>query len=256
MKFNNFNVHISSSAIIGTNVRIGDNTVIYDNVVIGDNTIICNDCVIGEPDYSYYDNINHFVNPKTIIGKESLIRSHSIIYSGNIIGDYFQSGHRITIREKNVFGCHCSIGTLDDIQGYSEFGDYCRLHSNVHIGQKSKLGNFVFVYPYVVFTNDPTPPSDLCVGPIVGDFSQIATGSVLLPAVKIGKHCLVGAGSIVGKDVDDYQLVLGVPAKSIKDVRDIKDRTTGTSHYPWPLRFSRGMPWENIGFDKWIYSDK
>lgn len=252
MKFNNINVHISPSAIIGTNVRIGDNTVIYDNVVIGDNTIICNDCVIGEPDCSYYDNIDNFLNPTTIIGKNSLIRSHSIIYSGNIIGDNFQSGHRITIREKNVFGCHCSIGTLDDIQGYSEFGDYCRLHSNIHIGQKSKLGNYVFVYPYVVFTNDPTPPSDICVGPIVGDFSQIATGSVLLPGVKIGKHCLVGAGSVVGMDVDDYQLVLGVPAKSIKDVRDIRDRTTGTSHYPWPLRFSRGMPWENIGFEEWV----
>ena len=46
-------------------------------------------------------------------------------------------------------------------------------------------------------------------------------------------------------------MVVGSPAKKIKDVRDIKSRETGESHYPWPLRFNRGMPWEEIGFEKW-----
>lgn len=250
-KFNNINVQISPSATIGNNVLIGDNTVVYDNVVIGDNTVICNDCVIGEPLSSYYSDTEHYTNPSTIIGAGSLIRSHSIIYAGNRIGTCFQTGHRVTVREHNTIGTHCSFGTLDDIQGYSDFGDYCRLHSNVHIGMKSKLGNFVFVYPYVVFTNDPTPPSNNCIGPTVGDFSQIATGSVLLPGITIGKHCLVGAGSSVTRDVDDYQLVLGCPARVVKDVRKIIDIETGEPHYPWPYSFDRNMPWENIGFAEW-----
>lgn len=251
MKFNNRNVFISPSVVLGRNVKIGDNTVIYDNVEIGDNTIIANDCVIGEPLNLYYENPNAYENPKTVIGKNSLIRSHCIIYAGNTMGNFFGCGHRVTIREYTTFGEHCNLGTLDDIQGYSEFGDYCRLHSNVHIGQHSKLGNFVFVYPYVVFTNDPTPPSDICVGPVVGDYSQVATGSILLPGVHIGRHCLVGAGSVVGKNVADYQLVVGTPAKVVKDVRDVKDRGTGESHYPWPYRFSRRMPWAEIGFEQW-----
>jgi acetyltransferase-like isoleucine patch superfamily enzyme len=250
-KFNGKDVCISSSAKIGKNVRIGDRTIIYDNVVVGDNTIICNDCVIGEPLNSYYSEWDEYENPETVIGSNSLIRSHTIIYAGNIIGGYFQTGHRVTVRENTVLGSHCSLGTLDDIQGHSRFGDYCRLHSNVHIGMNSTLGNFVFVYPYVIFTNDPTPPSDICIGPTVGDFSQIATGSVLLPGVKIGKHCLVGAGSSVTKDVPDYQLVVGTPAKVIKDVREIKDRETGEPHYPWPLRFECNMPWQGFGFEKW-----
>lgn len=255
-KFNNENVQISPSAIIGKNVRIGDRTVIYDNVVIGDNTIISNDCLIGEPLSMYYSDVESYVNPKTIIGSNSLIRSHTIIYAGNTIGDSFQTGHRVTIRENTKFGNHCSLGTLDDIQGYSEFGDYCRLHSNVHIGQNSKVGSFVFIYPYVVFTNDPTPPSEICVGPKVEDFSQIATGSVLLPGVKVGKHCLVAACSVVTKDIPDYQLVAGVPAIIRKDVREIKDRETGEAHYPWPYRFKRNMPWEVIGFDDWLEYQK
>lgn len=251
-KFTGHNVRISPLAKIGKNVRIGDNTIIYDNVEIGENTIICNDCVIGEPLNAYYYEQNTYENPQTIIGSNSLIRSHSIIYAGNKTGPFFQTGHRVTIREYTYMGSHCSFGTLDDIQGYSKFGDYCRLHSNVHIGQHSTLGNYVFVYPYVVFTNDPTPPSNNIIGPTVGDYSQIATSSVLLPGVKIGKHCLVGACSSVTKDVEDYALVVGVPAKKIKDVRETIDRETKQPHYPWPLRFDRGMPWEGINYNTWL----
>ncbi len=251
MKFNRRNIIVSSSAEIGQNVRIGDNVTIYDNVKIGDGTVICNNCIIGEPLATYYDT-KDYENPETIIGPGSLIRSHSIIYAGCEIGETFSTGHRVTIREFTKFGKNCRVGTLSDIQGYSSFGDYCWLHSNVHIGQKSTIGNFVFIYPYVVFTNDPTPPSDICIGPTVGDFSQIAVFSVLLPGIKIGKHCLVGAGSIVTKDVEDYQLVMGNPARVVKDVRMIKSREIDEPHYPWPYRFERGMPWQGIGFENWL----
>ena len=250
MKFNNRNVFISPNAIIGNNVKIGDNSTIYDNVSIGDNAIIANDCVIGEPTNDYYFNPN-YINPPTTIGANALIRSHSIIYADCTIGLTFQTGHMVTIREKTVFGSNCRVGTQTDIQGHSIFGHHCWLHSNVHIGQNSTIGNFVFIYPYVVFTNDPTPPSNICIGPTVQDYSQIAVFSVLLPGVKIGKHCLIGAGSTVSKDVDDYQLVLGSPAKMVKDSREIKSNETGESHYPWPYRFDRGMPWEGIGFEIW-----
>jgi carbonic anhydrase/acetyltransferase-like protein (isoleucine patch superfamily) len=56
---------------------------------------------------------------------------------------------------------------------------------------------------------------------------------------------------VVGKDVPDFQLALGSPAKNVKDVREIKSRETGASHYPWPYRFDRGMPWQNKDFDAW-----
>ena len=250
-KFNNSNLRISPSAIIGKNVKIGENTIIYDNVVIGDNSTICNNCVLGEPLNSYYTNPDEYINPKTIIGENALIRSHTIVYAGNIIGDFFQTGHRVTIRENTIIGSHCSFGTLDDIQGYSEFDDYCRLHSNVHIGMYSKLGKYVFVYPYVIFTNDPLPPSQICNGPTIGDFTQIATGCVIFPGIKIGQNCLIGAHSSVTKDIHDYRLAMGSPAKEIKDVRDIIDKRTGEPHYPWPYHFDRNMPWSNVGFEIW-----
>lgn len=250
MKFNNA-FKTGKNVSIGKNVQIGDGTVIYDNVSIGDDSIIANDCVIGEPLNDYYHNPN-YVNPPTKIGRNSLVRSHTIIYAGSTFGDHFSTGHRATIRENTVMGDHCSVGTLCDIQGTVTFGSHCRLHSNAHVCQYSTVGNFVFIFPYVVFTNDPTPPSNTYKGPTVGDYSIISTGTLLMPGVKIGSNALIGAGSIVTRDIEDYMLALGSPAKPVRDVRDVKSREKeGESHYPWMEHFDRGMPWEGTDFRTW-----
>lgn len=251
MKFNQKNVFISPKAKIGKNVRIGDNTVIYDNVEIGDNTTICNDCVIGEPLNTYYTDEN-YENPTLKIGENSLIRSHCILYAGSSFGKNLSCGHRVTIREFVTTGEHFSIGTLCDIQGYVTFGEYCRLHSNVHIGQQSTIGNFVFIYPYVVFTNDPHPPSNICKGPTIGDYTQIAVHSVILPMVEVGKNCLIGANATVNKNFADDLVIVGSPAKAICAVSEIKSKEKeGVMHYPWMYNFERGMPWEGIGYLEW-----
>lgn len=251
MKFEGRNVRVSPRAKIGRDVRIGDDVTIYDHVEVGDGSVIANGSVLGEPPAAYYG-AKEFENPALKIGARALIRSHAIIYAGSTIGDDFQTGHRVTIREQMQIGHHCSVGTLCDLQGHAVFGDYVRLHSNVHIGQKSRLGSFVFIYPYVVLTNDPTPPSDVLVGPVVEDYAQIACMTVVLPAVKIGRHALVGAHALVAKDIPEFQLAVGSPAAPIKDVRKIAARTAaGEAHYPWPERFKRGMPWAQQGFAEW-----
>ena len=251
MKFNGRNVYISPKATIGQNVRIGDNTTIYDHVSIGDNSTIADNCVIGEPLNDYYSD-PAYVNPSTLIGENSLMRSGTIIYAGVSIGHHFSTGHRVTIREKSVIGHHCRIGTLSDLQGHLKMGDYCWLHSSVHIGQNSEIGNFVFIYPFVVFTNDPHPPSEICKGPKVADYAQIAVHSTLLPGISVGEHALIGANSLVAKDVPPYSLTAGNPAKHVKDVREIVSKENGEAHYPWPYRFSRGMPWEEMGYENWL----
>ncbi|MBL4586542.1 MAG: hypothetical protein JKX84_05750 [Flavobacteriales bacterium] len=242
MKFNNRNVQISKKARIGNNVQIGDNTIIYDNVEIGNNTTICNDCILGEPTASFYSDPK-YENEPTFIGANSLVRSHAIIYAGAYIGDHFQSGHRITIREASFIGNGCRIGTLSDLQGYLKIGDNCHLHSNVHLCQKSELKDHVFLYPFSVLMNDKYPPSTEVMGPTIDNYSQIGAHAVIAGNIKIGKHCLVGASSNVTKDFDDYSFLTGSPARLKSDVRNLKNES-GDQLYPWKERFSRGMPWE------------
>jgi UDP-3-O-[3-hydroxymyristoyl] glucosamine N-acyltransferase len=251
MKFNNRNVIISESATIGKNVKIGDNSVIYDNVVIEDDTIIANNCIIGEPTTEYYYD-EEYKNEITRIGSKSLIRSHTIIYSGCKIGRNFSTGHTVTIRENTIIGSNCRVGTLSDLQGNLKLGDYCWLHSNVHLGQGTKIGHFVFIYPFVVFTNDPTPPSNICEGSSIGNFSQVAVNTTILPGLEIGKHVLIGANSLVSRNVKDFMLCTGNPAKELKKVNEIKSRENNKSHYPWPYNFDRNMPWVDLGFDEWL----
>jgi acetyltransferase-like isoleucine patch superfamily enzyme len=250
VKFNGKNISIGKNVKLGKNVRVGDNTVIYDNVEIAENTTICNDCVIGEPAANYYFSKN-YKNPKTKIGANSLIRSHTIIYASVVTGNNFNTGHRVTIREKSKFGNYCMIGTMSDIQGFVKFGNYCRLHSSVHICQHSEMGNFVFIYPFVVLTNDPHPPSTVWKGPKIGDYTQIAVSSIISSDVEIGTNCLVAANSFVKTDMPDFSVFGGSPAEKITDIRQIKSKQIKGMHYPWMNNFNKGMPWEKIGFNKW-----
>lgn len=252
MKFNNRNVFVSESAQIGKNVKIGDNTVIYDHVVIGDNSIICNDCVIGEPTNLYYKQPENYQNPPTIIGADAMIRSHTIIYAGSTFGKGLITGHRVTIREKATVGEHCLISTLVDIQGNCKIGNYTRLYSNVHVGELTEIGNYVMIFPYSIFTNDPQPPSNALVGSKVGDYSIITIHCSVLPGVQVGEHCLIGANSVISRDIEAFSFAIGTPAKRIKDIREIPSKINeGSMHYPWPNNFERGMPWESLGFEKW-----
>jgi acetyltransferase-like isoleucine patch superfamily enzyme len=128
------------------------------------------------------------------------------------------------------------------------------MHSNVHIGQLSQVDNFVWIYPYVVLTNDPTPPSNNFVGVHVHPFAIVATGAIVMPGLDLGQDCLIGAGAIVTRSVMPYAVAVGNPAKVVSDVRKTKNKITGEPAYPWREHFSNYMPWDGIGFDKWYAS--
>lgn len=247
------NVIIEDDVTIGDNSYIDSNSIIRSNVTLGENSFIGANCVIGEYWMDFCIERKKHWHP-LIIGKDALIRSGSIIYAGSIMGEGFQTGHQVTIREKAKIGNHVSVGTLSDIQGNCEIGNYVRMHSNVHIGQLSVVDDFVWIYPYVVLTNDPTPPSDHFVGVHIHPFAIVATGSVVMPGIDIGQDSLVAAGSTVTKNVEPYSVVMGNPGKERADVRDIKSKFTGEPVYPWRHHFQNYMPWSESDFTTWYNS--
>lgn len=249
------NVVIKEGVIIEDHVVIGDNsyidygTIIKENVTVGNNSFIGANCILGEYLVDFFQNRENAVHP-LIIGEGALIRSGSIIYGDSVFGRSLQTGHRVTIREKTTVGDCVSIGTLSDIQGDCVIGDYVHMHSNVHIGQKSIIGNYVWIFPYVVLTNDPTPPSENLKGVKIDDFACVCTHTVVLPGVHIGKDALVGAGANVTKDVPERMVAVGNPAKAVKAVENLLDGQ-GNKHYPWRYHFERGTPWTGVGYEAW-----
>ena len=229
---------ISPEAKLGSNVSIGPYSIIYPNV-IGDNTTIGSHCEIGHP-----TPLAQGV-PLTL-GAGSLIRSHSIFYEGSTFGEKLVTGHRVTAREATRAGVNFQIGTLCDIQGHCSIGDYVRFHSNVHIGQHSTIGNFVWIFPYVVLTNDPHPPSEVMSGATVQDYAAIATMSILLPGVTVGKGALVGAqlgqpGCRSGYRGRRQPGQVHCETSKVK----LKDGS-GNAAYPWRKHFHRGYPEEVV----------
>lgn len=249
---------ISEHAIIKENVFIGENVVLEEGVyidygaIIRENVLIkkgsyvgCN-CIIGEYLRDFFASPPEKAIHPLEIGENSIIRSGTIIYGGCKVGDFFQTGHRATIRENCYLGNHVRVGTSTDIQHSCFIGNYVNMHSNVFMGEKTIIEDFVWIFPGVTITNDPTPPSNILKPVTIKEYAVIGARAVLLPGIEIGSNSLIGAGTIVTKSVLEEQVVLGNPGKVVENIRNIKNKETGENAYPWPEYFDRGMPWADV----------
>jgi acetyltransferase-like isoleucine patch superfamily enzyme len=248
-KINVKNIHptaiICEGVKLSSNVIVGPYSIIHRNVIIGEGTIIGSHCEIGHP-------VNNSSGETPLkIGRNSFIRSHSVFYEGSTFGENLVTGHRVTVREKTFAGRNLQIGTLSDIQGHCEIGNFVKFHSNVHIGQHSKIKDYVWIFPYVVLTNDPHPPSNVMMGVTLEKYVAVATMSTILPGVTVKEGALVGAHSSVSRDVESNTVVAGSPAKYICETDKIKLKDgSNNSAYPWRRHFHRGYLPETV--DEWI----
>jgi len=162
---------------------------------------------------------------ETNIGQRAIIRSHTIIYAGNRIGANFQTGHSVMIRELNEIGDDVSIGTHSTIEHHVNIGNRVRIHSNVFIPEYSIVEDDAWIGPNVVITNALYPKSSEAKSNLKGAHvlpgAKIGANSTLLPGVVIGRNSLVGAGAVVVRDVPDGKVVVGNPARVVKDVSEL-----------------------------------
>lgn len=150
-----------------------------------------------------------------LIGKNSFIRSNSIIYNDVKVGDNFRTGHGVTIREKTKIGDNVLVGTNSIIEGHCSIGDNVSIQSNVYIPTNTSIEDYVFIGPCACFTNDKYPirvDFDLK-GPVIKRGASIGANSTFLSNVKIGEGAMVAAGAIVTHEVPPFFLAIGAPAK-------------------------------------------
>lgn len=242
---------VADDVTLHDGVHIGAYSVIHPGVVLASNCFIGSHCELGVP-------VGGGRLPATgdngrlVIGPDSTIRSGGILYTNSVFGSRLECGHRVTIRENTTAGENLRIGTLSDIQGDCSFGDFARLHGNVQVGKGSVLGSYVWVFPFVVLTNDPHPPSHHCIGVTLEDFAVLGAHSVVLPGVKLGRESVVGAGSVVKSDVEPGVLAAGSPARKLCMASIVRDKVNPAKRaYPWQAVFDRGLPWQGVGYAAW-----
>jgi acetyltransferase-like isoleucine patch superfamily enzyme len=150
-----------------------------------------------------------------LIGKNSFIRSNSIIYNDVKVGDNFRTGHGVTIREKTKIGDNVLVGTNSIIEGHCSIGDNVSIQSNVYIPTNTIIEDYVFIGPCACFTNDKYPirVDFELKGPVLKRGASIGANSTFLSNVEIGEGAMVAAGAIVTHDVPPFFLAIGAPAK-------------------------------------------
>ncbi len=190
---------------------------IYPNVTIGKNANIGEYVVIGEPPRG-----SEAGQLPTYIGDNAIIRSHTVIYAGNKIGNNFQTGHHVLVREENEMGDDVSIGSGSVVEHHVFIGNGVRIHSQAFIPELCILEEGCWIGPNAVLTNalyplSPNVKNELR-GNIVKRRAKIGANATLLPGITIGENALVGAGSVVTKDVAMNAVVAGNPARMINEV--------------------------------------
>jgi acetyltransferase-like isoleucine patch superfamily enzyme len=194
---------------------IAPTAIVHPQVQLGDNVTIEDFCVIGVPFRAYQ-------GEQTVIGDHAVIRSHTVIYAGNRIGQRFQSGHKANLRELNTLGDDVSIGTLTVVEHHVRMGHGVRIHSQAFIPEFTILDDRCWIGPNVVLTNAKFPQHPNAKAqlqaPHIESQARIGANSTLLPGVCIGHHSLVGAGSLVTQNVPPGVIVAGSPAQYLRDV--------------------------------------
>lgn len=194
---------------------------IHPNVKLGKNVTIGDYVIIGEPVRTKDGKVL-----TTKIGDGAVIRSHTVIYAGNVIGKNFQTGHGVLVRESNKIGNNVSVGSSSTIEHHVAIGNGVRIHSNAFIPEFSHLKKGCWIGPGVVLTNASYPLSARAKtelrGPVIGEGAKIGGNSSLLPGVVIGNNTLVGAGSVVVGNLSKNKVAIGNPAREIKNMKQLE----------------------------------
>jgi len=229
---------ISESAYLGKNVQLGAHCIIEDNVIIGDycqighNVIIRSNVTIG---------CEVQIADQTIIGKLPVYSPRSIFqgestWTRTIIGDYCRIGAQVviyiqcemstnnfvadyaSIRENVVIGEMNIIGRNATIENHVQIGNFNKIETNVYLTAYSIVTDYCFIAPCVSTSNDNFVGRDQArfqhfKGITMETGARVGVSSIVLPGIVLGRDCLIGAGSLVTKNVPEGEIWLGSPAK-------------------------------------------
>ena len=192
-------------------------------------------------------------------------KAHSTadIADSAVIADTATVWHYAQVRDGATIGENCIVGRGAYIGSGVEVGDNCKIQNYALVYEPAKLGRGVFIGPAVVLTNDHFPRSINAdgspksaddwhpVGVDIREGASIGANSTCIAPIVIGRWALVGAGSVVVKDVPEFALVVGSPARRIGWVGTAGHSLTQESSGDWICPVS-GSHYREVGPDKLI----
>jgi acetyltransferase-like isoleucine patch superfamily enzyme len=200
-------VFVHETARVYGRCSFGVNCRILEHVILGyPSRVLLERHVRGELEESEYRGV--------VLGDNALLRPNTTVYDDVTVGDDFQCGHNVLIREATRIGEHVLLGTNTVVDGGCTLGSHVSVQSNVYIPANTVIGDYVFIGPCAVLTNDRYPiRKDYPLrGPILEKGVSVGANSTILPDVRVGEGAMVAAGALVTRDVPPWSLAIGVPA--------------------------------------------
>jgi len=213
---------VRAGASLGKGVRIHPNVVIESGVRLEDDVEVFPGAYIGkEPKGAGATARAIAFDRRVVVGKGTSVGPHAVIFYDVEIGAGTLIGDGASIREQCRVGSRCIISRYVTVNYNTRIGNGTRIMDLTHITGNCVIGDDVFISVLVSTANDNEMVTrryeeGKVVGPRIGSRVSIGEGACILPGVTIGDGALVGAGSVVTKDVEPMALVIGVPAKFVR----------------------------------------
>ena len=215
------NVVVMENVRIGDNVYLGHNVVIHAGTKIGRDVHIEDGSILGRVPRSGVSSYRKASQelPPLEVGDGCVIGTNAIVYRGTRIGDQVLVGDLASIRERNIIGNRSIVGRLVMVEPNTKIGDHVIIQTGTHITGDATIEDDVFMGDEVSTTNDNAMGRGKgeYVGPHIKRGARIGSNATLLPGIVIGEGSIVAAGSVVTRDVPAYKVVMGVPARVVKD---------------------------------------
>ncbi|RYU15639.1 acyltransferase [Nocardioides iriomotensis] len=167
------------------------------------------------------------VDQHLTLGGGANLRSGTVIYVGSEIGERFETGHHVIVREQCRIGDDVSLWSNTVVDYGCRLGSRVKIHSNCYVAQHTEIDDDAFLAPGVTLANDLYPgqadSARLMSGPRIGAGAQLGVNVTVLPFVRIGEGTLVGAGSVVTRDLPAGVVAYGNPATIHGEVSHLAD---------------------------------
>jgi acetyltransferase-like isoleucine patch superfamily enzyme len=204
--------------------EVGDNVVIYPGTVIGDGCRIADNVVLGkQPTLSPRSTAKREELPPLELGPGTVVSAGAIVFAGTKLGARVIVGDQACVRERCIIGDDVVIGRGSLVENDTTIGALTKIQADAYVTAYSTLEENVFIAPCVVTTNDnymgrTEKRHELMRGPTIRRGARVGGGAILLPGVEIGEEAFVGAGAVVLKDVPPRMVVVGNPARELRQV--------------------------------------